>query len=1066
MGPFRNRRSCCQWYDAPMVLKKMSYGILISALAILIVGCVTEQRTPDVEATVEAVLEEKRIESLPTALSTKDRMGEIKAKSFPTVTPTPRPGATIQNPLLASTATPIPPTPTPIPPTFKEILDSSLDPIRDLQPIKCSDIKGMKSASTTQQEVDLEFRMLDNTGNYPLEIFWKDFQGKEVQYDSVAPGTSLTISTYTEHPWVLRGTNGDCVTGFIVEKSDVSRNPGRLSAIINLSSLEKTLNLPTPTPTPLLESNLKVFSHPDEVIKALDKHNIVNCQTRDTVAGGGNTRKGGIEQEYLEFYNNEYVAVSVPTLLCALESERDAVVATYGPETRGPWIQISTFDDIEQAGIYKNSYYYQEDSLLHSNVLIEISAVTFDESSYPVGVYLPADSIVEDLKDGSDRASEAVSFKRTFMNTDEVIKALDKHPVKKRSGEYDCYDNHAGGLWVGWDDENPFDSVSNLATQTVDCRLDLSEAQQTALGTYSYGGQMRPHSGLYQRIQISIYYDESQMDLYRNTCENDANCLDVTTYFHDNAMIKIYSNDPTNKVITFPMETIMEDLLDDKAPVLATPIPVIVGEGAQRYGGILKYAAVDFGAMDPAIMGLSEGSAMYSNLTYDNLTEPWYDGSIVNRLAEEWSANEDMSVYTINVRDGVTFHDGSPLTSADVKFSFDRILDEATGSPLLGEIDYISEISAPDDDTVVFTLKGSNFNMPRDLSDYHARIVPNGITQERLQYSSADFGTGPYTLGDHNPSDRTRMIKYEDYWVEGKPFYDQIIFEYIPEEATRIEALKSGVVDVIRTFSLAQIEGQNSHNSVTVTGVDSATVRNLVMDTREGSIFHDKNARKAIQYAIDRDFVRKAVTYGFGANANDHPIGRSDPMYWAGQPIINQDIELSRSYLEAAGYHASNPLEVELDASDFSNMLDMALAVEQSIEATDLPIEISVEKHEESTFWEAVWMQPGGSPMVTSAWNGRPAARAVSLALQGGGSWNESYFYSPRMDELLELSSTELDYDARKAYWKEIQEILIEEVPSVYLLYAPNLVAHRSHVKGVQAHPNNWVFMEDWWSDH
>ena len=503
-----------------------------------------------------------------------------------------------------------------------------------------------------------------------------------------------------------------------------------------------------------------------------------------------------------------------------------------------------------------------------------------------------------------------------------------------------------------------------------------------------------------------------------------------------------------------------------KAPVLATPIPVIVGEGAQRYGGILKYAAVDFGAMDPAIMGLSEGSAMYSNLTYDNLTEPWYDGSIVNRLAEEWSANEDMSVYTINVRDGVTFHDGSPLTSADVKFSFDRILDEATGSPLLGEIDYISEISAPDDDTVVFTLKGSNFNMPRDLSDYHARIVPNGITQERLQYSSADFGSGPYTLGHHNPADRTVMNKYQDYWVEGKPFYDQIIFYYMRDEATRIAMMEVGEVDVAGTFSLARFERLNSHNSITVTGTDSATVRNLVMDTREGSVFHDKNARKAIQYAIDRDLVREAVTYGFGANANDHPIGRSDPMYWAGQPIINQDIELSRSYLKAAGYDASNPLEVELDASDFSNMLDMALAVEQSIEATDLPIEISVEKHEESTFWEAVWMQPGGSPMVTSAWNGRPAARAVSLALQGGGSWNESYFYSPRMDELLELSSTELDYDTRKAYWKEIQEILIEEVPSVYLLYAPNLVAHQSHVQGVQAHPNNWVFMEDWWSDH
>jgi len=217
-------------------------------LTMLAVGCVTEQRTPDVEATVEAVLEEKRIESLPTALSTKDRIAGLKAKSFPTVTPLPQPTATME-PLkqikkIDSKEV------TPVPPTFKEILDSSPDPISDLQPLKCSDIKGMKSDTTTQQEVDLEFRMLDNTGNYPLEIFWKDFQGKEVQYDSVAPGTSITISTYTEHPWVLRGTNGDCVTGFIVEKSDVSRNPEGLSAIINLSSLEKTLNLATPTPTP------------------------------------------------------------------------------------------------------------------------------------------------------------------------------------------------------------------------------------------------------------------------------------------------------------------------------------------------------------------------------------------------------------------------------------------------------------------------------------------------------------------------------------------------------------------------------------------------------------------------------------------------------------------------------------------------------------------------------------------------------------------------------------------------------------------------------------------------
>ncbi len=973
-------------------------AVAMVLLTMIIVGCVTAQDIPDVEATVVVMLEEEKEKSLPTPLSTEARLDEIKAKTFatptplpqptasneplktiidskeviqiPTVTPTPRPGAPPQNPLLPSTPTPIPPTFTPMPPT--EI-------VSDLQPMKCSDIERMKSDSSIQQEVDLEFRMLDNTGNYPLEIFWKDFQGKEVEYGSVGPGSSFNISTYTEHLWVLRRTNGDCVTGFIVEKSDISRNPEGLSAIINnVSTLEQTLNLATPTPIPTLRltptprsiptpepvsvltyvemkkddvgginglgqakgvtvspdgkhlyatgddavvmfsrnsstgaltyiefkkdnyngidgiekphsitvspdgnhvyvagegddaiavfsrnsltgdltyvemkkdgvlgvdglegaksvtvspdgnhvyatgwaenalavfsrnssngvltyvemkkngaggvdgldgvksvivspdgnhvytaaenqstvavfsrnlstgaltyvemkkngvggvtgldgaqsvtvspdgnhvyatsdnddaisafsrnsstgaltyvemkkdgvagvngldnplsitlspygnrvyvagegddaiavfsrnsstgeltyvemkkngvggvdglngvksvivspdgkhvysagrgdnavavfsinsstpaptstltptpipptptpTTLKVFSHPDEVIKALDKHNIINCQTRATNTEG-NIRRGGIEQEYLAFWgvhNDEYVEVSIPTLVCALESERDTLIATYGAKIRGPWIQISTFDDIEQADIYKNSGYKIEDSFFHSNVLIDISAVTFDETSYSETVYFSVDSIVEDLKDGSDRAAEEVNFKRTFLNTDEVIQALDKHPVRISYGEYDCYDNYDGGLWDSWDDENPFETLLNHATQTVDCRLDLSEAQQTALGTYSYGGQMRPHSGLYQRIQISIYYDESQMDLYRNTCQNDGNCLDVTTYFHDNAMIKIYSNDPTNKVITFPMPSILEDLLDGAAPAIAAPAAAV-----------------------------------------------------------------------------------------------------------------------------------------------------------------------------------------------------------------------------------------------------------------------------------------------------------------------------------------------------------------------------------------------------------------------------------------------------------------------------------------------------------
>jgi len=487
--------------------------------------------------------------------------------------------------------------------------------------------------------------------------------------------------------------------------------------------------------------------------------------------------------------------------------------------------------------------------------------------------------------------------------------------------------------------------------------------------------------------------------------------------------------------------------------------PTGAGEG-QRYGGTLKIGTVDFGTMDPALMGLSTGSAQYSNLAYDNLTEPWYDGSIANRLAEEWSASDDLAAYTIKVRQGVNFHSGQALTSADVKYTFDRILNPDTASPLLEQINYIEEITTPDASTVVFSLAGANINHPYLLADYHARIVPDGSTSAQL--TTGEYGSGPYILGEHNPTERTVLHKYDSYWREGQPFIDSVIYFYLPEQTTRLAALQTGAIDILIGPNFSSIKDLDADPDLSIKQTSTASIRNLVMDTRAGSPFADKNLRKALQYAIDRNLVRQAALFQYGENANDHPIGKNDPMYWDDQPIVKQDITKARDFLAAAGYTDQNPVDIELNAADFSQMLDVSLAVKASIDSTGLPINLEVKKHESSTYWESIWMNDG-YPLVVSAWNGRPAAEAVSVALKGGGVWNETYFNNPRMDELIGLAATEGDFAKRQGQWREIQEILIEEVPSIYLMYTPFFVAHTNRVEGVRAHPRNWTFVEDWW---
>ena len=525
---------------------------------------------------------------------------------------------------------------------------------------------------------------------------------------------------------------------------------------------------------------------------------------------------------------------------------------------------------------------------------------------------------------------------------------------------------------------------------------------------------------------------------------------------------------PVEKIVTKEVQVIKEVpvqvekiiTVKEEVIVVATPEPIRVGEGGQKYGGTLLVGTVDFGTMDPALMGLSTGSAhWYANHTYDNLTEPWYDGSIVNRVVTEWSASGDLSTYTMAIRPGIKFHSGNDLTSADVKYSFDRILDPATASPLLEEISYIDSIDTPDSSTVVFNLGGPNINLPKHVSDYHARIVPNGATNEQL--TTEEHGSGPYTLGDHNPAERTVMDKFPTYWREGQPFIDRIILYYMPEQTTRIEAIKSGAIDIVAGPNFSVIPDLAANSNISLAQVSTASIRNLVMDNREGSVFADKNVRKALQYAVDRDFIRQAVLFEWGENANDHPIGKNDPMFWKDQPIINQDLTKASEYLAAAGYSDSNPLDLTLNAADFSQMLDASLAVQASIAATGLPINIEVQQHESSTYWESVWMNEGYD-LVVSAWSGRPASEAVTVALKGGGVWNETYFNSPRMDELLDAAASEGDFEARKAMWQEIQEILIEEVPAIYLMYTPAFIAHRTRVEGVKAHPRDWFFIEDW----
>ena len=496
------------------------------------------------------------------------------------------------------------------------------------------------------------------------------------------------------------------------------------------------------------------------------------------------------------------------------------------------------------------------------------------------------------------------------------------------------------------------------------------------------------------------------------------------------------------------------------------------GMSGPKHGGTLAVATTGFKTFDPDQMGVGAGGDFfYFHRAFEGLIERGPEDELVNRLVQSWEANDDLSVYTIKVQPGVKFHDGEDLTSEDIKYTIERMLTPESASPVKATLKYIESIEAPDSHTLIFNLNGSNAEFPRDLTDYHLRVLPAHVDYSQITDGSVG-GSGSFVKVSHNASEKTAYVRNSNYWDGDKPYLDQLVIYYMPEVTTRIEALRAGAIDVGTVEDLSQVQWFEDHPDIRVKETPTASVRNLTMDNREpgmyahpqdadkmieaGSVFHDINLRKAIQYAYDREFVRDATLFGKGFVGNDHPVGLQDQYYWEGQTQIVQDIDKAKEYLAAAGY--PDGIDLTFDTMEPGGLLNMALAFKESVSAVGINVEVV--NHPRDTYWTEIWLV---TPFNAVSWGGRPASQALSLPLRSTGDWNESHWINPRFDELLDLASGELDFQKRKDYYREIQEMLIELVPTTTTMYVPTVTAHRNHVFGVRAFPGPHTFYRDWW---
>ena len=499
-------------------------------------------------------------------------------------------------------------------------------------------------------------------------------------------------------------------------------------------------------------------------------------------------------------------------------------------------------------------------------------------------------------------------------------------------------------------------------------------------------------------------------------------------------------------------------------PGTATPVPAVAaGPGSSQQpaagGGtdrlqlvtLLIATTPDFTTLDPA--GLLTNPDVYaSQALFENLVVRNPDGTLAPQLAASWEPNADSTEWTFTLQSGVTFHDGKEFTSEDVVATFERLLDPETESPALVVLDIIDAVVAVDPTTVRFELSGPSSLLPELVAIPHAKIVSAGNEpDDRL--SSAN-GTGPFLLEHHSAGSRTVLKKNEGYRVEGQPRLNQLTFLSTPALKTRIAGLVPGQLHVVFPMEASEAKKLEGTEALIVTQIPASSFISLSMDVTSAP-FDNKQVRQAFRAAIDRQALVDEVLGGDGTVATDHPIAPSDPLSGAGQQAAEFDVEAAKALLAEAGF--ADGVDLTLHTSTVRPAMSaIAAAIKDMVEPAGFRVEI--DESAERGYVPNVWMKES---FTTLTWNQRLADETLALMYRSDSLLNTSNYSNPALDDLIKLARTQLDEAERQATFEQIQQILIDDVPTIIPVFMPVFVSLRDSVDGLEFHPFNWPVVNE-----
>jgi peptide/nickel transport system substrate-binding protein len=473
--------------------------------------------------------------------------------------------------------------------------------------------------------------------------------------------------------------------------------------------------------------------------------------------------------------------------------------------------------------------------------------------------------------------------------------------------------------------------------------------------------------------------------------------------------------------------------------------------------------------LNPYLTQLVVGGDILS-LTMEPLLQPDDTATYEPRLAESYEFSDDGLVCTMHLRDDVVWHDGAAFTSDDVLVSYETIMDPDFGAFSQTGWSEIDEFEVIDDHTIEMTLTGVYAPFIAAIGDTFVvsrSIIDEGYEHFREEFGRSPWGTGPYLFEEWSSGEQVRLTANPDYWG-GAPSLEEIVYRFVPSSNTMVVQLQTGEADLTAYASAEHYAEFEQMDDKEVTVTDGQAWFHL--DLKYIGFLMDRNVRQALDYATPKQEIVDRILDGLGTVA----IGDISPISWAYNPNIEPrpyDLDRARELLEESGWEEGpdgvrekdgDRLFIEIWGVSGDSQTERQLQViANSWEQIGVDVDLNLQ--DIRTIWgpegyQFTEVETAGAyswfnyndPDNMFYWH----SSQIPDDPQGTGGNLVAYFnefdYQDEIDELTERGATTIDQDERREIYWEIQELLHEELPVIFIYWSNLIFVSPSNLRGFE----------------